>query len=155
MASLELPPDPSTAKSYQIWKKDVHVWKLLTDLPEEKQGLALQYACRGNQRVHEAVLAVESAQVKCKEGFDNVVKALDGFFNTEQKDIELKDYEKFETIRREDTQTIADFLIEFDSVLNKTKAHGNVMSETLLGIKLMRAVNITEVEQQIIRAKLE
>ena len=90
MASFKLPPDPSSAKSYELWKKDAEVWKLLTDVAEDKQGFALQYACRQNPRIHEAVLAVDPSKVKCKEGFDNVVKALDDLFKIDQKDAELK-----------------------------------------------------------------
>ena len=152
MASFKLPPDPSEAKSYDLWKKDAEVWKLLTDVAEEKQGLALQYACRSDTRIHEAVMAVEPEKVKCKEGFANVVDVLDKLFKVDQKDAELKAYNKFETIRRGDHQKMADFIMEFDSVLNKTKSHGNVMNENLLGIKLMRAANLTNNQQQMITA---
>ena len=79
MPSFKLPPDPSTAKSYELWK-DAAVWQELTDVPVEKQGRALQYACRVNVSIHEAVMAVPDAQVKCAEGFDNVIKAINKVF---------------------------------------------------------------------------
>ena len=155
MASFDLPTDPSTVTSFELWKKDADVWKLLTDVPQEKQGLALQYACRGNPRIHEAVLAVEPAKVKCKEGFQNIVDALDIFFSVAKKDSELQAYQMFETLQRREDQIMADFLLDFDSVLRKIKSHGNVMSQNLLGLKLMRAANLTVVQQQIIKASIK
>ena len=154
MSSFKLPPDPSTATitSYELWKKDANVWKQLTDVPIAKQGLALQYACRGNERIHEAVMAIDEDKVKCDDGFKNVIDTLDNLFKIDKKDAELKAYNEFETIYRKDGQTMADFILEFDRVLNKTKSHGNTMSENLLGLKLMRASNLTRTQQQMIKA---
>ena len=106
MASFKLPPDPASATSYELWKKDAEVWQQLTDVAEEKQGLALQYACRGDKRIHEAVMAVDPVQVKCNEGFQNVVAALDTLFKIDKKDSELQAYNRLETMRRGDDQTV-------------------------------------------------
>ena len=73
MSSLKLPPDPSAATSYELWKKDAKVWQELTDVALEKQGFALQYACRGDPQVHEAVMAVKKTKVKGKKGFNNIM----------------------------------------------------------------------------------
>ena len=153
--SFKLPPDPSLAKSYDLWRKDALIWKKLTDTAEAKQGLALQYACRGTQRVHEAVVNIETAKVECAAGFNNVLDVLDKLFKVDKKEAEMKTYNEFEYIRRGDSQTIADFINQFDALLAKTKSYGNVMSENLLASKLMKAANLTRSQQQIIKASTE
>ena len=139
MSAFKLPPDPAAATSYALWRKDVVIWQKLTDTAKAKQGLALQYACRSSARIHKAVVSIPEGDVECEEGFNNVLKVLDGLFKIDVKDAELKSYHDFETIQRKDGQTIADFINEFDGLCLETKTHGNVMSPNLLAVKLMRA----------------
>ena len=96
MSGFKLPPDPSTAGSYTLWRKDVIIWKKLTDIAADKRGLALQYACRSkdstnrSNRIHEAMVNIPEEEVECPEGFDNVLKVLDQLFKIDEKDAELK-----------------------------------------------------------------
>ena len=125
----ESPTDPSTAQDYRLWRKDALIWQKLTDVPKAKQGLCLQYACKANARIHEAVLDIESVKVECEEGFQNVLEILDFLFQQDEKDEEIKIYHQFETISRSEDQTIADYLIKFDSLWKKTKMYGNTMND--------------------------
>ena len=72
--AFELPIDPSTVKNYNLWRKDVLIWQKLTDVPLSKQGLSLQYACKGNIKIQEAVLAIDSEKVEGNDGFKNVLE---------------------------------------------------------------------------------
>ena len=155
MATFNMPTDPSTAENYNLWRKDAVIWQKLTSVPKAKQGLALQYACKSNTRVHEAVVGINSEQVECDEGFNNVLKVLDDLFKVDAKEEEMKAYYQFEKIHRADGQTVADFINEFDSLLKKTQAHGNAMSNNLLAIKLMRAANLTKTQCDIIKASTQ
>ena len=152
MSTFKLPPDPSAASNYKLWRKDALIWKKLTDVAADKKGLALQYACRSNERIHRAVTDLPDIEVECAAGFENVLACLDRLFKTDQKDEEVKCYHDFETIQRKDDQTIADFINEFDSLLNKTKDHGNVFSDTLLATKLIIAANLSKSEQLTVKA---
>ena len=149
--AFNLPTDPSTAEDYSLWRKDAVIWQKLTSVPKAKQGLALQYACKSKPRVHEAVVSIASEEVECDQGFENVLKVLDNLFKTDKKEEEMKAYYDFEKISRSDGQSIADFINQFDSVLNKTKAHGNQMNNNLLAIKLMRASNLTKTQCDILK----
>ena len=150
--SYKSPTDPSNAPDYRLWRKDALIWQKLTDVPKAKQGLSLQYACKANARIHEAVVDIESEQVECEDGFKNVLEVLDKLFKVDVKEEEMKAYHLFETISRRDDQTVADFIIEFDALLKKTQSHGNVMSKNLLAVKLMRAANLTKSQCEIIKA---
>jgi transposase InsO family protein len=152
MSAFKLPSDPSDAPSYSLWRKDAEIWKKLTDVTKAKQGLALQYACRSNEMIHEAVANIESEKVECSDGFKNVMEVLDGLFKTDEQDAEMKAYHDFETIQRGQEQTFADYINQFDSVLNKTKKHNNIMSDNLIAVKLMRGANLTKSQMEIIKA---
>ena len=153
--SFKIPTDPSLAKSYKLWRKDALVWQKITDTPKAKQGLVLQYACQANERIHEAVMDIEETKVVGDDGFKNVLDVLDGLFKVDDKESEMQIYHDFESIRRDDQQTIADFINQFDSLLTKTKSYGNQMSENLLASKLMTAANLTRSQQHLIKASTE
>ena len=113
---FKLPTDPSTAENYSLWRKKILIWQKLTDVPLCKQGLTLQYACKGNSRIQEAVLNMANENVECQDGFVNVLNVLDKILKCDPKDEELNFYQQFETINRKDNQTIIDFIDEFDSL---------------------------------------
>ena len=152
MTVVSLPSDPATTDNYSLWKKDVLIWQKLTNLPKSKQGLALQYSCKINPRVHEVVVNIDPAKVECNEGFNNVLEVLDELFKVDSIEEEFKDYYIFENFRRAEGQTIADFINEFEFLYNKTKEHGNYLSDDLLGSKMIKSANLTQTQCELIKA---
>ena len=82
MTSLELPPEPT--EDYLLWKKDLALWQKLTETPKEKMGIALQYVCRSNYKLHEAIVNIDSNKVEKEGGIDEVIKVLDELHNINQ-----------------------------------------------------------------------
>ena len=150
--SYKIPPDPSSAENYEIWCKDIKIWAKLTDLPKAKQGLALQFACKNDKRIHETVVNLSSETVECEQGLDNVIKALDGLFKKDKTELAYQAYENFENFRRQDDQKMFDFLHDFDRLLKTTENHGTTMSKDLIAYRLLKAANLSETQQHIIRA---
>ena len=135
--NLELPIDPSTTNNYSLWRKEVLVWQKLTNVPPEKQGLTLQYACKGNKKIQEAVLSIDNEKVESPDGFTNVLEVLDKLLKINSKVEEMKAYQEFEAIKRKESQTIVDFISEFDYLWLKIKEFGNSLSDNILSIKLI------------------
>ena len=152
MTIISLPSDPASTENYSLWKKDAIIWSKLTDLSKSKQGLALQYSCKINPRVHEAVVNINPAEVECNEGFNNVMNVLDELFKVDSREEELKDYYNFENLKRKERQTIADYINEFEFLLKKFQKHGNSLSTNLLGFKLLKSANLTKTQCEIIKA---
>ena len=148
---MKLPPEPSSCDSYDLWRQDIEVWAELTETPVAKRGLALQYACRTNKRLHKAVLKIPSEQVKCNEGLENVLKVIDTFHKVDKKESAVKSYKEFLSLKRKQDQTIADFILEFDEISNETKSNGNSLSDDLLAYQLLESVNISETDVRVIR----
>ena len=150
MASMKLPPEPS--ENYNLWRKDIDLWKKLTDTPKEKMGVALQYACRHNMRIHEAVLNIPAASVDCEAGLDNVLKVLDNLHNVDQKESVVKSYEEFMSLKRRPNQKMAEFILEFEALAIKVKDSGNVLSADLLAHRLLQSACLSDTDQRIIKA---
>ena len=155
MSSMKLPPEPPTgADNYTLWRKDIDLWKKLTDTPKSKMGVALQYACRSNRRIHEAVLNIAETEVDCEEGIANVLKVLDTLHNIDEKETALQLYEEFEVLKRKHDQKVSDFILQFEASYNKTKNAGHVLSDELLASKLLRALNLSDTDHRIVRASV-
>ena len=144
--TIKFPQDPSTATNYELWRKDVIIWKKLTNIEENKQGLALQYVCRGSERIHEAVTNIPTEKVECPEGFDNVLTIIDELFKIDKRDIEMKECSEFNSLIKEEEQTMAYFIELFDSKYRKIKEHGNSLSNNMLITKLFKAAHLTKTE---------
>ena len=149
--NMKFPPEPSTSYNYTSWKKEINIWKKLTDTPKEKRGLALQFVCRTNKKLSDAVLEIDEELVDCEQGLDNVLTVLDRLHDLDQQETALQCYEEFEALKRKDHQKVGDFIHQFETSANKTK-NGNVLSDELLAYKLMRAVNLSETDQRILKA---
>ena len=148
---MKLPVEPSKSDSYDLWRQDIEVWAELTETPVAKRGLALQYACRTNKRLHKAVLKIPSTQVKCDEGLENVLKVIDTYHKVDKKESCINSFKEFLSLKRKQDQTIRDFLLEFDEYLNETISHGNILSDDLKAYQLLESVNISETDVKIIR----
>ena len=150
MASMELPPEPS--EKYELWRKDIEVWKKLTETPKVKMGPALQYACRNNERLHEAVLNIPEVEVDGENGIDNVLKVLDKLHHKESKDDNFEYYNDFVSFKREENKSVASFILEFEAKYRIVKSKGNLISDECLAYKLLRSANISMLEERIVKA---
>ena len=154
-SNMKLPPEPpQSGQNYRLWRKDVELWKKLTDTPKRKMGVALQYSCRTNQKIHEAILNIPEAQVDCDDGIDNVLKELDKLHNVNEKENAVKNYEEFLAMKRKPNQKIPEFMNEFQMIADKTKANGNNLSDDLLAFRLLQALDLPEVEIRIIKSSI-
>ena len=147
-----LPTDPSTATNYAIWRQEAVIWKKLTALPREKHGLALQYVCRSDVRIQEAVVNIDTTEVECDKGFEIVINILDQLFNYNEKEQEVKFYDRFQELKRKEGQTVLDFINEFDFLLKEIQKFGNKINESQLALKLIKGANLTETQSEIIKA---
>ena len=152
---MKLPPEPSTSTSYAIWRKEINIWKQLTDTPKANQGLALQFACRTNKKIYGAILEIDEEKVKGDTGIDEVLKVLDQLHNLDEKETAVECYQAFESLKRKQNHTVSEFIHEFETALKKTQKKGNVLSDDLLAFKLMKAANLTQTDETILKASTE
>ena len=152
MNSFTLPTDPSTAKDYATWRKDAMIWTKLTDLPSNKHGLALQYVCKSDVTVHEIIANINSCEIESNEGFQTVLKTLDEIFNYSESNEEIKAYDNFQLIKRENGEAVSDFIVKFDFLVNKLQKYGNTFNENQLADKLIKANNLTATQIEIVKA---
>ena len=152
MTSLSLPPVPSSTTEYSLWRKDVAIWAKITDITKIKQGRALQYVCRGNEKLHEHVLNIDDNLVDCENGLENVLNVIDKILAKSDYQVTIDAFESFVNIKRKPSQTLQDFLLDFELLVNKLKRTGNFFNENLIFYKVLTALTLPETETKIIKA---
>ena len=76
--SLKVPPKLESDDQYETWKNDIEIWRELTDLPKEKQALAMHLSLTGRARVASSEIKV--ADLKTENGVETLLGRLDKVF---------------------------------------------------------------------------
>ena len=150
MDSIKLPPEPTA--DYLLWKKDIILWQKLTDTPKEKMGIALQYVCRNNPKLHEAIVNISPEDVDKEGGINEVIKVLDKLHSFDMKQSTVDSYENFQRLLRKKGQSVAEFILEFDNLVKRNQLDDISFSDDLLAQLLIKKTNLPYLEEKIVKA---
>ena len=151
-ANNKTPPILSTAKSYSDWVRLVKLWTKFTNLKEDQLGPALVMTLDGKDL--EAVLELDDAAITDKDGVKNIISKLDKLHKVNDLLEKFSDLENFESFKRPKEMKIKDYLIEFTSRYNKLKRQKTELPKDLLGFKLLKAANLPDFKEDLIKATI-
>ena len=149
-ASLKTPPPMRSGSSYDDWKKEIQVWKLLTDLEKEKQGPALLLSLSGKAR--DAALELDIVDISTAIGLEIIIDRLDKLFLVDRDKLAFAAYEKFESYTRSSDLPIESYIADFDHLYNNVKKFGMTLPEGVLAFRLLKSANLTQDEEKLARA---
>ena len=135
--SFKNPPKLEQHDNYENWEKSLKLWRLATDLPKPKQGIAVALALTGKAR--DKVLELDINDINSDNGLDLVIAELDKIYKKDNIDTAYEAFEKFITFRREPSMYICEYTNEFDKRYNKAKSHGFTLADSCQGYFLLNA----------------
>ena len=152
MASLKQPPvfNPDDGDSYQNWKADVEVWRLLSTDTKIKQGPAVYLSLHGDAR--EACRSIPASELAENAGIDKVLKALDSVFLKDETTRAFCAIRSFIDFRREGGQSYPKFLVEFNTRHREVMKYKLKFDDGILAYFLLAAANISEDHERLVRA---
>ena len=106
------------------------MWKLVTDLKEEKQALAIALSLRGQARA--TALEIKAGKLNDKDGMKVLLKTLDEVYKKDDVDIAYSVYTKFENFRRVDGMSMTDYIVEFERLYHLCKKHNMALPDAVL-----------------------
>ena len=139
--NVKAPPVMREDATFEEWKKEIQVWRLVTDLAKEKQGHAVLLSLKG--RAREAALELEVSELAKETGLDLIITKLDSLFAKDLDQLAYDAYEKFETLKRLPQKPIEEYLQDFDHLYNVVKKHGMILPEGVLAYRLLSAANLS------------
>ena len=150
MTSFKTPPVWGPEQPFHIWKNEVDVWKLLTDLPVAKQALAVALSLDGRRR--EVAMEVSAAVMATDTGMTTLLEKLETVFAKDSVDIAFESYCAFENLKRLGTETVADFILKFERCYSKVEQNKMKLPDNVLACKLLNGANLDDKERQMVLA---
>ncbi|KAK9518554.1 hypothetical protein VZT92_023859 [Zoarces viviparus] len=90
--NYKVPPPFDEKKSYESWKNEVEIWRLVTDLEKKKQALAVALSLTG--RARDSALEIAAVDLNDDEGMNVLLTKLDAVFLKEETDRQYEAYNR-------------------------------------------------------------
>lgn len=133
--------------TYETWKNEIEVWKLVTDLKSDKQALAVSLNLTGNAR--EVAMEVAAADLAKEDGMKTLIENLDKVFLRDDKDKAYEAYKNFDTFSKSENMSMSEYIVEFDKRYNQSKKYEMTLPQAVLAFRLLDKANLTLSEKQL------
>ena len=139
---------------FEDWRKELHIWELTnTSLkvePNIQAGILFE-SLEGKQR--QTVLSELSVKdIASDDGVQNIVKTLSFFYSGNETQNGFTAIDNLLNYKRPTNLSLDEFIVEFNLIINKVRASGAVLSESMLGYTLLNAANLSEDRRSMVRA---
>lgn len=146
--SFKNPPsfDPKLM-TYETWKNEIEVWKLVTDLDANKHALAVSLSLKGNAR--DVAMEITAADLAKETGMETLIASLDKVFKRDDKDKAYEAYKNFDSYHKPDEMSMSDYIMEFDKRYNKAKKYEMTLPDAVLAFKLLDNAGLSTKDKQL------
>ena len=149
---LKNPPRLEDHTNYENWEKALKLWRLGTDVPKAKQGIAVVLTLPG--KAQEKVLELETEVINSETGLDQVLAELDKIYKKDSVDTAYEAFEKFICFRRQPSMNIREFINEFEQRYTKAKSHGFTLAASCLGYFLLNQAKLSDDHKKLVKATI-
>ena len=147
------PPVLEEETCYEVWKKSITAWELLTDLEPKKRGLSIFLnACKG--KYFDIVSKLDIETINCDAGVRNILHVLDRYCQSTEAQRAYAAFEKFHKFKRQPGQTVNDALLYFESLVLDLKKVKIELPSAVLAYMVLHAMDIGEENSKIARATI-
>ena len=139
---------------YSRWKKKLVLWQSITEVTKKRQGGMVVLSL--DEETQEQVLEYFSAtELAVKSGIKKVISYLDSLFEKDKTAAEYEIFKQFDEYIRPHSVSMKDFSDEFEKRWNKTSKTGTNFSQSVLGCILLKAANLSEYEERLVKATVK
>ena len=146
------PPKLDDHTDYESWEKTLKLWRLATELPKAKQGIAVVLTLTGKAK--DKVLELEIDDINSDRGLDLVIAELDKLYKKDSIDTAYEAFEQFISFRRDGSMNIREYILAFDKRYAKAKSHGFTLADSCLGYFLLNQAKLSEDHKKLVRATI-
>ena len=139
-------------RSYELFKSELELWESITDLADEKRGVAIALSLPDNDKCHlrSTILEkVDKAKLKEKGGLKVLTDLLDSLLKDDELEDSMRKYEEFEDYERSKSETINEFCVNFEAKYDKIKNAGITLPPQVLAFKLLRSACISRDDKKL------
>ena len=153
MATRINPPAFNKDKNYERYKQELLAWKEITDLRQDKQGIAIALSLPEDDesKIREKVFdQIALDDLKSDDGLTVLLNFLDKHLAKDDLTDSLEKFEDFEDFKRAEGQSINEYVATFDAKYRKVEKKKMTLPPEILAFKLIRKANITKEEKLLV-----
>ena len=152
VTNYKAPPLLKEHANYELWKKEIKLWKTFTDLDAKKQGPAICLSLTGKAR--EAALELSVENLNSDTGVVQLLAKLDELYLKDKDQLAYAAYDSFENFKRAPDMSIKDYLITFERLHHKILQYNIKLPEPVLAYRVLKTANISPEKEQLARATI-
>ena len=145
VANYKAPPLLKEDSNYELWKKEITLWKTFTDLDAKKQGPAICLSLTGKAR--EAALELSVENFSSDTGVVQLLAKLDELYLKDKDQLPHATYDSFENFKRPPDMSIKDYLITSEGLHHKILQY--TLPEPVLAYRVLKSANISPEKEQL------
>ena len=135
------------------WKKEVEIWKLGTTAKDTQQAPRLVGFMQG--KAHEAALQIPAEELGSTNGVKKLIEGLDLVFLKDETQSLFQAIESFEQYSRSPSESIDEYIREFEQRYKKLKElrkNQEAYEDGIKALKLLHQANLKPEQKRLIRA---
>ncbi|CAB4045754.1 Hypothetical predicted protein, partial [Paramuricea clavata] len=132
---------PKYHNDYRTWKQEIELWTKVTGLAKAKQSIAVCLTLDGKAKEVGLELGDDLGG---EDGLGHLLRKLDTLFLKATTESDYEAYKNFDTVRRKPSASMAEYIVDFDSLYTKIKKREMVLPEAVLAFKLLDGAGLTE-----------
>ena len=149
--ATKINPPSLKSKNYELYKQELLAWREITVLEKKKQGVAIALSLPEDHEIREKVFDQLSLEdLKKEDGLQTLITFLDCHLAKDDLTDSLEKFEEFDDYQRLDSQSISDFVANFDAKYRKIAKKNMKLPSEILAFKLLRKANITKEEKMLV-----
>ena len=156
--SLKIKLPTFESKSYERYRVELEAWREVTELPKEKQGIAIALSLpdESESNIREKIFdELPVSTLKAEDGFESVLQFFDKLLKKDDLADLWQKFDDFEEVRREQNQSISEYIAKFDHVYKKLSKHSIKLPSEILAFKLLKNANIKGDERLLVLTGLD
>ena len=134
---------------YEDWKNELEIWKRLTDVPKEKQALAVTLSSLSGQAKAKS-LEIPVDTLNKENGLKTLIEALDKLYLRVKVDLSYTAFREFDTFAKTEEMSMDEFIIEYERRYGQCKKYEMVLPDAVLSFKLLDSSGLSQKEKQLV-----
>ena len=144
------PPNWAANQSYEDWKNEIEIWRLLKSATAEEEGPLVYRVLTGSAK--DTIKRLTPAQVGSATGLAQILAKLDAYYEVDKNQKICVILEAFEKFKRTPSMTMSTFLLEFEKLYAELIKSDCKYPDAVLAYKLLMAANLSAEHERLCKA---
>ena len=149
--NVKNPPKLDNCSSFESWEKAIGLWKMITDMSDNKKGPALILSLSDKDR--DLALELDTTVITAADGVDKIIEKLGKKYKKDTIDTAYDTFESFIHFKKENMK-MNDYVNEFEARYNKAKKHGFELTSSTRAYFLLNQCQLSEENKKLIKATI-